>query len=291
MCCSLGEAELTNTIISCIETKHPKTGRAIHVLGYQNKARSFAGPNAMLLPFPAAAPMGPENILDTRACPQILSDYATAATPKFGLSFSGTTTRSASKSIQVFDSGNYTVVLANDANLIPSALDRVPANKRPPRNQPIFDRYAHMYRADKGWQFGLCCWDGAVDAEPLMWWFEPQFESKLFFPGLDAHDGRPPALDSIVAVDHTLVVGSYMREVGDMNEVWFTRRPPIELQPFVCSHVAGAEFKREEGDDIVFDEGHLPNGDWWFDVDNFKKLSSEPQNNKALFQRSSPLAV
>jgi len=33
---------------------------------------------------------------------------------------------------------------------------------------------------------------GYVDAEPLLWWYEPSDEENLFIPTMDAHDGGPP---------------------------------------------------------------------------------------------------
>jgi hypothetical protein len=46
-----------------------------------------------------------------------------------------------------------------------------------------------------------------IDAEPLLWWYEPKDPSHLFMPALDAHDGLPPEPGSDVDVDHVLVVG------------------------------------------------------------------------------------
>lgn len=107
----------------------------------------------------------------------------------------------------VFNSGIYTVVLADDPNKIPSVLHKVPRNKRPEINREIFDAYAKWY---EGWTFALCCFDNrdASKSTPMVWWYEPNYPNLMFFPALDAHDGKPPILNTNVEVDHFLVLAS-----------------------------------------------------------------------------------
>ncbi len=77
MCCTLGPAQLSKTILYAGESS--REGRTIHVLGYQNRAENRSpGPNAMILPFPAAASMGRDNVLDLRSAPTVLEEYARA---------------------------------------------------------------------------------------------------------------------------------------------------------------------------------------------------------------------
>ncbi len=288
MCCTLEPSEVEKTIVVCIEAKHPETNRVVHVAGYQNKAKAD-GPNAMLLPFPTTSPMNAGNVIDTRQCTQILKDYAeSVVVAAYAVNFSGAEAEhDDSRGVQVFESGSYTVILCADAAAIPSALQRVPIDKRPEVNQAIFDRYAELYPASN-WQFALCCWNGAVDAEPMLWWYTPSDPTTLFLPGLDAHDGRPPVLDATVAVDHVLVVGSNIRVVQNSQRVYFSDRIPEAVKPFVSTHVAGAEFRRIEVDGTVFDEGRLVNGDWHFAVDDFAKLDAT-EDNQRFFKRVSPL--
>src|SRR5687768_13750503 len=143
MCVCLGPARLSNTILYVGEST--REGKLVHVLGYQNTAQNLAfaatsvpsgtpAGNAMILPFPAAAPMGKDNVLDTSGCKGILKDIAEAVKPRskgmrslgdedFGVCFASP--------VEVFDTGIYTVVLARDPRDIPAALARVPAEKRP----------------------------------------------------------------------------------------------------------------------------------------------------------------
>jgi len=271
MCCTLAPATLSKTILYTAELPDPKGG-VMHTLGYSNMAVSV-GPNAMLLPIPSKTPMGPENIIDTRSAPNCLKDMVEAITPK-----TRSDTRSLGsdglKGIQVFDSGSYTVVLAEDASAIPSALGFVPMAKRPKINQAIFDAYARLYPYS---QFALCCWSGHVSAEPLLWWYTPTDTANLFLPGLDGHDGRPPNLNADVATDHSLIVGTGLRAMSQASPVYYTDRSmDRSVQPYLAARVAGVKTMRT-----------MRNGDWYFPIRNFARLGYEGQNTN-LFERVVP---
>lgn len=244
MCCSLRPAKLTNTILYAAETMH--AGRIVHVMGYQNRAENQSqGPNAMLLPIPTDAAMGPDNMLDTTMAKSILKDYARAIREAHtrlsrGMKGFGADDRLRG-GVQVFDKGSYTVALADDAAALPGALSRIPQNKRPAVNGDIFTAYSKLY---PGWKMALCAWDGTIDAEPLLWQYEPKNPSTLFLPALDAHDGFAPKLGSDVAVDHTLVVGSISGPAKDGIEVHFHDTIPEHLKPFLATKVAGYEANR-----------------------------------------------
>lgn len=271
MCCTIELSHVTNTIVSCIEARHHATGALVHVLGYQNKATSNM-PNAMLIPFPTRVAMGPANVVDTRKCPTILMDYKDAISPPMPMCFGD----DSSRGVSVFDAGSYTIVLAANAGEIPAALMQVPSNKRPAINQALFDRYAELYPAND-WQIALCCWDGAIDAEPMMWWYEPNDPTRLFLPGLDAHDGKPPS-SGPVDVDHVLVVGSNIRKVPTAQPIYFGSSISSDVSPFIASRVNGAEFTNMQ----------LPNGDWWFNVAGFDRLNEYSCDNEHLFNRVTP---
>jgi len=111
--------------------------------------------------------------------------------------------------IQIFETDIYTVVLARSASDIPSALTRVPPEKRPGINAAIFKQYDKWY---PGWTFALCCFNNSqlAKARPLIWWYEPLDKDTLFFPAIDAHDGRPPDLKATVRVDHAIALGTHV---------------------------------------------------------------------------------
>ncbi len=266
MCCSLRPAKLTNTVLYAAETLH--AGRIVHVMGYQNKAENkVQGPNAMLLPIPSDAAMGPDNMLDTTAAKHVLKDYADAVrshTARLDRSFSkGLLGSRNDDRVRVFDKGSYTIALSEDAKSLTAALGRIPENKRPAINQEIFAAYDKFY---PGWKMALCAWDGTIDAEPLMWWYEPKDSSQLFMPALDAHDGKPPKLASQVDLDHTLVIGSVTSTIPQPHtfDVHFRDEIPEHLKPFLATKVYGQELNKG---------ARLRNGDFGTKLSNMRAFN------------------
>lgn len=247
MCVSLRPATFSSTIVYAHATVFE--GRRVHVLGYQNNAKSETpGPNAMILPIPASAAMGPDNAIDTRGFSALLKDYVEdlrgvpraipCAVPRPG-------------SVQVFQRGSYTIVLARDASTpaIMAAVDALPEAKRPTIDRALFDAYLRWY---PGWHLALCCFEGSVEAEPMLWWYEPMNPEWLFLPGLDAHDGGVPRLDARVPLDHAIVVGVDDPRVGET-----VRAPrgwvPDSVRPLLATRIAGWPELH----------GYGNNGDWW----------------------------
>jgi hypothetical protein len=251
MCCTASPARLSNTLIYA-GTAH-KNGKDIHVLAYQNVADNDApGPNAMVLPFPSAEPMDEKNILDTRDFKGFLKDITNASkvqTRSLGFSLNGGT--KSAKSAKVFDVGSYTIVLAESANQIPEALTRVPENKRPLISDEFLVGYAKMYPDQP---IAVCCWDGHLKAEPLLWWYVPRDKDTLFIPTMDAHDGKAPDLNARVDADHIISVGSALEQkVGKHNRVLYRDGLPKEAMGLLPSHVYGMQLDQmvKNGDMFV----------------------------------------
>ncbi len=261
MCCTLEPAHLFGTILYAAETV--VNDKIVHVMGYQNDAENLSrGPNAMILPIPAANLLGPDNMLDTSMAKSILKDLGDAVKPRtLSRGFSlGTKGVDALSVVQVFDKGSYTVVLATNARAIPAALEQVPLTRRPKPNPAIFDAYAQWYPE---WPIALCCWDGSIKAEPLLWHYEPQDQSRLFAPALDGHDGKLPQIGRPVSVDHIVAFGSVMSPRGqnvyyqDFNRWNEGKRGmeaviPEHLRPFLAHKVTGQSVH----------DMQLPNGDF-----------------------------
>jgi hypothetical protein len=248
MCITSEPAILSNTILYSGETM--MNGKVVHVLGYQNNAKNLhSGPNAMILPFPSSGTMGPENVIDTSRCKDILKDYADALQPRTrGMTKSLSLNSYSADAVQVFESGSYTVVLATDASQIPAALARVPKNRRPALKPELFE---FMSRAYPNWPIALCCFDTTemMEADPMLWWYEPNNPDVLWAPALDAHDGGVPKLGTNVQVDHTVIFGSTIRPKGvNVNE---HNDLPTEVAAYVASHIQGRIIKQKE-----------PNGDF-----------------------------
>jgi uncharacterized protein (DUF427 family) len=206
MCCTFAPARLSDTILYSGDALWE--GRYVHVLAYQNMA-STAGPNAMILPLPALR-LGPENAVDARPFGTFLEDIREATRWERDLANLEAKGRSAEEA-EVFDVGSYTVVLSASASAVLGALGEVPANRRPAINARMIEAFSLHY---PGWPVALCCWNGDLQPEPLLWWYEPRDPEQLFAPALDAHDGGPPDLGVEVLVDHHVAFGSAIRPYG-----------------------------------------------------------------------------
>lgn len=243
MCMTFGSARLSQTRLYAGEARF--AGKYVHVIAYQNKATS-AGPNAMILPIPAAAPLTEQNVIDTRSFSSFLDDIHRA---NYIPSSSPYAARSASYSprVRVFVVGSYTVVLAARPSAIASALARVPEQQRPDVNPAMLQAFDELY---PGWPLAVCCWNGKIHAEPLLWWYEPKMPGWLFAPALDAHDGEPPHLRAEVTVDHHVAFGSTLDPFG--NEVHYDAPVPGIARGLLPTRVRGARLT-----------GTMPNGDLW----------------------------
>ncbi len=204
MCVTANAAKLSKTIVYAGTAR--KQGKRVHVIGYQNTAVNLAhGANCMILHIPASAPMGPDNMVDTSACPQVLEILVELLTPSRSIR-GGPVSGSARANVHVFKKGCYTVVLANRWDLAHQALDQVPPNQRPEISSQLLRFYGERF---PGWHLALCCFDSreTITAEPLLWWYEPLYPNTLMAPGLDAHTGAPPNLSQPVERDHSVIFG------------------------------------------------------------------------------------
>jgi hypothetical protein len=250
----------------------------VHVLGYQNVAENLAaGPNAMLLPIPSAKPMGRENAIDARPFARILEDYRMALRSLIPRSRSrGPVPKPAPQQVQVFESGSYTVVLANRAELgsIAEALALVPERKRPSISPALIYIYQRWYPE---WHVALCCFDASVGGpEPIIWQYEPLDPTHVFLPGLDGHDGRLPRLDVSVDVDHAVALGVDSPSTDPSlraASITLSSSMPAELAPLFPTRVVGLASMTEP----------LANGDWYLPA-----IPTRASLAAALTQRRSP---
>lgn len=214
MCISFKKSEMSNTILYA--GQGIRNGKKVHVLAYQNKATSYdSKPNAMIIPFPTESNMSQENIIDTSKFRNFLQDI-TNASKSVRRSL---TLNDELRSVSVFESGSYTVILANHCSQIKEALSRVPEDKRPEISDDFLSKFNEIYPNQP---VAVCCWKGSINPEPLLWWYEPKDPDVLFIPTMDAHDGEPPKLDAVVITDHIISVGSHQRfgsKVNYQNEI------------------------------------------------------------------------
>jgi hypothetical protein len=250
VCVSLGPAEFSGTILYCGRRLHPGHG-LIEVLGYQNTAVNLAaGPNAMLLHLPAAS-LTPGQFLPAGRAGSVLRDMVRAVRPAAaGPALMGTDWMGGAGGAAVFQRDIYTIVLADSATQIPSALDRVEPRKRPPLNRDLFGFYADLF---PGYPVALCCFDNAdaAEAKPLMLWYQPADHDRLVLPAIDSHTGTVPDLDADVMTDHWLLLGS--DNAGDNwgEPVPYDKQLRRRLLDFLPPRVMGVQVS-----------GLLPNGDF-----------------------------
>jgi hypothetical protein len=257
MCICSAPAHLSNTLIYVGEAA--RGNQSVHVLAYQNTAdNESSGPNAMILPFPAAEAMGPENILDTRPYKSFLKDI-TNATKQQTRSLDMLNSKGASPAgAQVFDVGSYTVVLAEKASHIHGALELVPENKRPTISTRFLVGFGKLYPNQP---IAVCCWDGNIKAEPLLWWYVPTNKDTLFIPTMDAHDGNAPDVNARVATDHIISVGSTSpTRVGHHFRVDYNDFLPMEAAQLLPAYVYGTKVN-----------GLIKNGDMFVNANGLGK--------------------
>jgi hypothetical protein len=247
MCVSTALANFAGTTLFLGKKMHPVHG-TVFVLGYQNTVQNLSdGPNAMLLHLPAMY-MTPENFLDTRQCRSILKDMVRSFMPHTRSAFGGLAAKG--KSVQVFDHDIYTIVLAENAALIPDELYRVPDHKRIAVNQPLFDFYARYFRSCA---VALCCFDNrqAREAAPLLMWYKPTDPYFFQLPALDCHTGEVPSLTSPVAVDHWVILASDDMQTSRSHTVHYSDMVPSDVRAFLPDRVIGRYFS-----------GRMRNGDF-----------------------------
>jgi len=227
-----------------------RLGRDIHVLAYQNIAiNESSTPNAMIIPFPTSQTMTEENIINTTTFKNFLKDISNATKSTRRLTLGGPVCATLPTcQAKVFDIGSYTVVLASHVKYVPEALLKVPKHKRPDIPIRFLFQYGKLYGHKP---IAVCCWDGQIEAEPLLWWYEPINNKSLFIPTMDAHDGNPPNIDAIVKMDHIISAGS--SNVPNGISVKYTDSIPEKIAEILPTKVHGTkmDYQIKNGDSFI----------------------------------------
>ncbi len=139
-----------------------------------------------------------------------------------------------------YDAGLYDVVIASNAAAIAQALTsgKVSPSKTPVLNQVMYDQLDKLY---PGFSFLLFCFDpkdsGKVGGVMVQYTPMVGSEEIIFLPGLDGHNGSIET--GMVALDHTIIVGSYRMEDGNGSVPWFTDKGAAENLPQLNCEVIG----------------------------------------------------
>ena len=189
MCVAMNKADFKGAIAFGGEV-----GPTRHLLGYQNSAISYSGPNCMLLHVPMKGELRAANLIPTTHAPNFLRDMAK------GLESLDPPMRGGSRGVTrsapvVVKYGAYEVVLASSASDIYDALELVSPDKRPKINKTLLSWFDHNR---PGYGFVLPCFNNAVEManHPILVEYTPMDPERLFVPGLESHDGTPPVLGS-----------------------------------------------------------------------------------------------
>lgn len=145
----------------------------------------------------------------------------------------------------MFDHDIYSIVLADDASLIPAALAQVPVHKRPLLDPHLCEFYADHFPRHT---IALCCFSNAQaqQAKPLLLWYRPLDEDRIVLPALDSHTGTAPDLDDQVAVDHWVLFSSDHTPRGWGEPVQYAKDLRHQLREFLPEMVMGKRFADEK---------------------------------------------
>jgi len=254
MCVTAGVANISDTETYVYATD--LGDGPVHVCGYQNRAQTLTGGNAMFLNFAGSnlrVVRGPENTRNfMRAMTYRLPTLAPSLRSRGMIPKGG-------PSIRVEQYGDYDLVLAQGPGDILSALGQVSPQRRPADTRSLREMigfYMSFYPEDS---FVLACWDGvAKPTHPITVSYRPRNASVLTIPGLDGHDGRTPVIGAPVM--RNFHVAFALQEVKLPLEVRYGQEG-ITGQPWAPASVTGFVDNRPAG----------PNGDYIIPVKAVRK--------------------
>jgi hypothetical protein len=204
-------------------------------------AAAVAPGNAMLLAVPAApGSLNSSSLIPLAAYSHIFRDFANAIRIGVSLSVGSGNDDGDAVVVSGYDAGLYDVVIASNAAAIAQALTsgKVSPNKTPVLNQVMYDQLDKLY---PGFTFLLFCFDpkdsGKVGGVMVQYTPMVGSEDIIFLPGLDGHNGFIET--GIVALDHTIIVGSYRMEDCNGSVPWFTDPGAAEKLPQLNCEVIG----------------------------------------------------
>jgi hypothetical protein len=102
----------------------------------------------------------------------------------------------------------------------------------------------------------------AVDADPVFIWYKSFHPDFYMLPAVDAHSGRKPNLNTTVAVDHRLYIGSDMKHSYQWKEVEYDPYIDSAIQEFLPTYVTGERFlgQLKNGDFVAPEQNLLASG-------------------------------
>lgn len=218
MCIVSAKAKLTKTKILSIPLDN---GR--HLMSYTNKAKNLSGKkNSMILPIPGK--LNKEWFYDTSEYNEFVKDIERQANVNSEEILSRGM-RSKTLSFEEFEVGFYNVVTTNDISKLVERLGVY----GPEISSELINFFKEHY---KGWNFVCCIFDGdkEMDAQPIMFEYEPFDYEWVYFPTMDSHTGGAPDLNARVSLDHTLITEQYGLQGFNIKDVKFKQEVPEILK-------------------------------------------------------------
>lgn len=261
MCVTVNKALLSNTKILSMPLDNGN-----HFLAYSNRVKNISGkPNAMILPIPGMTKKEWfHNTSDYKSFLDDIVDRADVEENWQGIRMRGA--KSLKYALEQFDLGMYTIGLTDSFDGVEAYIASLPEERLP----VISDELRAFFREEcAGWSFAVCCFDAdkTVDAQPIALEYAPFDADQLFFPTVDAHDGKAPNVSARVGVDHTFIfehTGKFQVDESKMENIVMDS---VRLDDHV------PEFLRSRKYRYVMVKGVMRNGDTYISLPQMREIS------------------
>lgn len=254
MCITVNHASLSKTKILSLPLKNGN-----HFISYSNIVKNKSGkPNAMILAIPGKTK--PSWFHNTEKYKNFMNEIVKAADINnwMGILSKGVRSRGI-LSFESFELGMYTIGLSESFDGAEEFIDSLSQEKRPEIGSELKTFFKNEY---KGWSFAVCCFDSdkTIDAQPIAFEYTPFHPDFLYFPSLDAHDGKAPRLNFNVEVDHTII----FEHTGEMRDIYLLEA--IHLEADV------PEFLQDRKYRFINMRGTSKNGDTFIKISEMSQL-------------------
>ncbi len=252
MCITTEDARLDATCVGAWDIQHPKYGYR-HVLAYQNKPQNLSDkPNCMLLHVPSAEPLTPENIVDTRDCPNLFSQLQINALKKTNHLGRGGV---ASAPNHLVTMGIYHIAILNNVKQAEEVISKIPRQKQPKIKQTFFDFYQKYF---PNYPLLLCCFNNQdiAKASPILIHYSPINRDYLMIPNLEGH-GSLPIIGEKIATNRMYFYGT--TNPSKINPR-ITNDIPKNLHPFLPKWI-----------DTQYVDFFLPNTDVLIELEDIRQ--------------------
>lgn len=198
-----------------------------HLLSYSNKVKNLSGkPNSMILPIPGK--VDKDWFYNTTEYNKFMNDIERDTNTHLYRS-AGILSKSKSLSFDEFELGFYKVITSNDIDRLKYRLLEFDESQRPEISEELLNFFKSNY---EGWSFVVCIFSGnkEMEAQPIMFEYEPFEYNWIYFPTMDSHTGGAPDLNEDVRMDHALILDQRGLDESKVSAVKFSQELPEILK-------------------------------------------------------------